>query len=49
VDRFVADLDALVTAAGALPDVIRVVLPDVGHIPWLEAPEPSYPALREFL
>lgn len=49
VDRFVADLDALVTAAGALPDVIRVALPDVGHIPWLEAPEPSYPALREFL
>jgi proline iminopeptidase len=35
--------------AAALPDVVRVVLSDVGHIPRLEAPEPSYAALREFL
>jgi len=26
-----------------------VVLPGVGHIPWLEAPEPSFGALRGFL
>lgn len=39
-------VDAL---AGALPDVTRVTLPGVGHLPWLEAPEPSLAALRDFL
>jgi proline iminopeptidase len=39
-------VDAL---AAALPDVTRVVLPGVGHLPWLEAPEPSLAALRDFL
>lgn len=35
--------------AAALPDVTRVVLPGVGHLPWLEAPEPALAALRGFL
>lgn len=35
--------------AAALPEARRVVLPGVGHIPWLEAPEPSFAALRGFL
>jgi proline iminopeptidase len=33
----------------ALPDVRRVVLPGVGHIPWLEAPEAFVRSLAEFL
>jgi proline iminopeptidase len=33
----------------ALPDVRRVVLPGVGHIPWLEAPEEFVQSLAEFL
>jgi proline iminopeptidase len=40
---------AVDSLAAALPDVRRLVLPGVGHLPWLEAPEPSYAALREFL
>lgn len=35
--------------AAALPDVTRVTLPGVGHLPWLEAPEPALAALRDFL
>jgi proline iminopeptidase len=35
--------------AAALPDVTRIVLPGVGHIPWLEAPQPALAALRGFL
>lgn len=33
----------------ALPDVTRHVLPGVGHLPWLEAPDAAYPVLRDFL
>jgi proline iminopeptidase len=33
----------------ALPRVTRVVLPGVGHIPWLEAPEEFTRCLAEFL
>jgi proline iminopeptidase len=40
---------ALDSLAAALPKVRRVVLPGVGHLPWLEAPEPASAALREFL
>jgi proline iminopeptidase len=40
---------AVDSLAAALPDVTRVTLPGVGHLPWLEAPEPSFAALREFL
>lgn len=35
--------------AAALPAVTRVTLPGVGHLPWLEAPEPTLAALRDFL
>ncbi len=35
--------------AAALPDVTRVTLPGVGHLPWLEAPEAALPVLRDFL
>ena len=44
VARFVADLDEIVAAGAPV-----VVLPGVGHIPWLEAPESSFAALRGFL
>lgn len=40
---------AVDSLAAALPEVTRVVLPGVGHIPWLEAPEPALAALRGFL
>jgi len=40
---------AVDSLAAALPEARRVVLPGVGHIPWLEAPEPSFAALRGFL
>jgi proline iminopeptidase len=33
----------------ALPDVTRVTLPGVGHLPWLEAPEATLGPLRSFL
>jgi proline iminopeptidase len=33
----------------ALPRVTRVILPGVGHIPWLEAPEEFVRSLAEFL
>ncbi|WP_028922550.1 alpha/beta fold hydrolase [Pseudonocardia acaciae] len=33
----------------ALPSVTRVTLPDVGHVPWLEAPEAFYAALLSHL
>jgi proline iminopeptidase len=33
----------------ALPAAARVVLPDVGHVPWLEDPAPFYSALLDFL
>lgn len=35
--------------AAALPAVTRVTLPGVGHLPWLEARDPSLAALRAFL
>jgi proline iminopeptidase len=35
--------------AAALPTVTRVTLPGVGHLPWIEAPEPALRALRDFL
>lgn len=35
--------------AAALPDVTRVTLAGVGHLPWLEAPDDSLPVLRAFL
>lgn len=35
--------------ADALPDARTVVLPDCGHLPWLEAPERFYPPLHTFL
>jgi proline iminopeptidase len=40
---------AVGSLAAALPDVQRVVLPGVGHLPWLEAPEPTVAAIRAFL
>ena len=33
----------------ALPDVRRVVLPDAGHVPWLEKPEEFTRCMAEFL
>ena len=33
----------------ALPSATRVVLPDVGHVPWLEDPAAFYSTLLEFL
>ena len=33
----------------ALPKGTRVTLPGAGHLPWLEAPEPTLAALRAFL
>jgi proline iminopeptidase len=35
--------------AAALPEVTRVQLPGVGHLPWLEAPDAVLPVLRDFL
>jgi proline iminopeptidase len=40
---------AVDSLAAALPEVTRVVLPGVGHLPWLEAPEPALATLRGFL
>jgi proline iminopeptidase len=40
---------AIDSLATALPEVTRVTLPGVGHLPWLEAPSPSLAALRAFL
>jgi proline iminopeptidase len=40
---------AVGSLAAALPHVRRVVLPGVGHLPWLEAPEPTAAAIRGFL
>jgi proline iminopeptidase len=40
---------AVDSLARALPRVTRVVLPDAGHIPWLEAPEEVTGQLRDFL
>jgi proline iminopeptidase len=33
----------------ALPNVTRFILPGVGHVPWLEAPEEVSSLLREYL
>lgn len=33
----------------ALPDVTRTTIPDAGHLPWMEQPEPFRAALRSFL
>jgi pimeloyl-ACP methyl ester carboxylesterase len=35
--------------AAGLPDVVRVTLPGVGHLPWLEVPSASPAPLRGFL
>ena len=35
--------------AAALPEVTRVTLPGVGHLPWLEDPDRVLPVLRDFL
>ena len=35
--------------AAALPEVTRVTLPDLGHLPWLEDPDRVLPVLRDFL
>jgi proline iminopeptidase len=40
---------AVDSLADALPDVRRVSLPGVGHLPWLEAPETVLTHLRAFL
>jgi proline iminopeptidase len=40
---------AVDSLAEALPDVTRVTLAGVGHIPWLEAPAATAAALRDFL
>lgn len=40
---------AVDSLARALPQVTRVVLPEVGHIPWLEAPEAVAGPLLDFL
>lgn len=40
---------AVDSLADALPDVTRVTLPGVGHLPWIEAPGPCLQALRDFL
>jgi proline iminopeptidase len=40
---------AVDSLARALPRVTRVVLPDAGHIPWLEAPEAVAGQLLDFL
>lgn len=40
---------AVDSLAAALPDVTRVTLPGVGHVPWLEAPDAALPVLRDFL
>ncbi|GAA1947358.1 alpha/beta hydrolase [Amycolatopsis minnesotensis] len=40
---------AVDSLAAALPSVDRVVLPGVGHVPWLEAPREFYAAVSGFL
>lgn len=40
---------AVDSLAQALPAVTRVVLPQAGHIPWLDAPAEFLAALRDFL
>ena len=40
---------AIDSLAAALPGASVVVLPDVGHLPWLEAPEATREQLRRFL
>lgn len=40
---------AVDSLADALPVVERVTLPDAGHVPWLERPEPVRAALAAFL
>jgi len=40
---------AVDSLAAALPAVTRVALDSVGHLPWIEAPEATAAALREFL
>jgi proline iminopeptidase len=40
---------AVDSLAAALPAVTRVVLPDVGHVPWLEAPAEFARLVLEFL
>ncbi|MFI5611075.1 alpha/beta fold hydrolase [Amycolatopsis sp. NPDC051903] len=40
---------AVDSLAAALPAVHRVVLPNVGHVPWLEAPAQSTAAVLDFL
>jgi proline iminopeptidase len=40
---------AIDSLAAALPSASVVVLPDVGHLPWLEAPEATRERLRHFL
>ena len=48
------DLDAVMAAGGQLlhaelAKASRVILPRVGHEPFLEAPEKTFPAVKEFL
>jgi proline iminopeptidase len=33
----------------ALPRVTRVILPGVGHVPWLEAPDSVGPLVLDFV
>jgi proline iminopeptidase len=33
----------------ALPNVTRVILPGLGHVPWLEAPDEVRPVLLDYL
>ena len=40
---------AVDSLASALPNVARVTLPGVGHVPWLDAPAPTEAALTSFL
>jgi len=35
--------------AQALPAATRIVLPEAGHLPWIEAPEQVTAILRDFL
>lgn len=40
---------AVDSLAATLPDVTRITLSEIGHLPWLEAPEVALPVLRDFL
>jgi len=45
----VTDPSAGAVLVGLLPDAELVVVPDAGHVPWEDAPGPTFAAIRAFL